>query len=54
LQTVQVFRQQWERAEVSCLTADRNRRIELFHKDPQIEFDLNEKVSEIIAKAVED
>lgn len=54
LKTVQVFREQWERAEVQCLTKDRDLRIELLNRDPQIETDLQDKVSEVINKAVED
>jgi hypothetical protein len=54
LQTVQTFREQWERAEVECLTADRDCRIELMSRDPQVEADLQEKITEVINKAVED
>lgn len=48
LQTVQVFREQWERAEVQCLTKDRDLKIELLARDPQLEADLQEKIGEII------
>jgi len=54
LETVQIFKEQWERAEVQCLTQDRDRRIELMSRDPQVEADLQEKVAEVINKAVED
>jgi len=54
LETISIFREQWERAEVQCLTQDRDRRIELAQRDPSIETELNEKVTEIIGKAVED
>jgi len=54
LETVQIFREQWERAEVECLTQDRDRRIELMNRDPAIETELQDKISEVINKAVED
>lgn len=54
LECVQVFREQWERAEVQCLTQDRDRRIELLNRDPAIEQELQERVTEIVNKAVED
>lgn len=53
LKTVQAFREQWERAEEECLTQDRDRKIELINRDPQIELDLKEKVEELVAQAVE-
>ena len=34
LTVVQAFKNNWERAEIACLTADRGHRIELLHKDP--------------------
>lgn len=54
LETIQIFRQQWERAEVQCLTADRDRRIELMQRDPQVEAEIQERATETINKAVED
>ena len=54
LETINIFRAQWERAEVQCLTADRDRRIELMSRDPQIEAEIQERATETISKAVED
>lgn len=54
LKTIKIFIEQWERAETECLTHDRDTRIELMSRDTQIESDLQEKVTEIINKAVED
>ena len=48
LQTALAYKTQWERAEVQCLTMDRDRRIALSNKDPQVEIDLQEKVSEML------
>jgi len=54
LETITIFKAQWERAEVQCLTADRDRRIELMSRDPQIEAEIQEKATETISKVVED
>jgi len=40
LETINIFRAQWERSEVMCLTHDRDRRIELMSRDPQIEAEI--------------
>lgn len=54
LQTVQVFKEQWERAERENLTQDRDCRIEIINRDPQLEIENKEKVDEVIQKAVEE
>jgi hypothetical protein len=43
-----VFREQWERAERENLTKDRDFRIALLNRDPQIEIDIKDKVDEIV------
>lgn len=54
LTTARAYKNQWERAETQCLTMDRDRRIDLINKDPQVEIDLQEKVSETLQKVVDD
>ena len=54
LETVRVFVQHWQRAEQECLTQDRDARIAVMTRDPEAEAAQNERVNEIINKAVEE
>ncbi len=51
---MQQFKIDWERAETECLTLDRDLRIEIMNRDPNLETEIREKVDELIQKAAED